>query len=1140
MMKDLIQRWMVSIRTMALLITLLTIPLLLSAQSSKLTIKVEQGTLKQILSQIEKQSSYSFFYVDSDLSNAKISVNITGKDINETLQTVLKGTNLKFHVEGKNINLFKEAPVKKARGKVKRITGRVTDKTGATLPGVSVSEEGNAGNGSITNLDGLYEINVAEDATIKLSYVGFKTHEELITGDKSVYDVALADNVSELDELVVVGYGQQRKISNIGAQSTVNIQDLKMPTSSLSTVLAGRISGVIAVQRTGEPGKDAADIWIRGIATPNSASPLILVDGVQRSFNDIDPEDIESLTTLKDASATAVYGVRGANGVILIKTKPGIVGKPVVSVDYYEGFTQFTKSVNLADGLVYMNAVNEALGNNNQSPKYSQATIDNTKNNVDKYLYPNVNWMKELFNDWGRNRRANVNVRGGSQNANYYASVSYYNESGLMKTNNIEGYNSNMDYSRYNFTTNLNLKVTGTTTVDLGVQGYLGLGNYPSISASDIYSSAMGISPVDYPKMFTVNGKSYVPGINPNGGSRNPYADATMRGFTSQGTNQIYSNIRLTQDLSMLTKGLSFSAMYAYDVYSYQDVTQSKRESTYYFTDKSTPYDASGQPILSQTYAGSSVLGYSNSSKGNQNTYLESSLTYDRTFGNHRLSGLLLYNQQSKLLYPASSLELSIPFRFQGLAGRVTYSWSDRYFAEFNVGYNGSENFAPEKRYGTFPALGVGWVVSNEKFWAPVSPVISFLKFRYTNGTIGNSDVDANDLEHARRFMYLAQYTYDGNYGYTFGNSSGGVAGVTTVNNAVNVGWEISHKQDLGVDMKLLNNELSIVFDLFKEHRTNILLKRNTSIPAFLGYMADPYGNIGIVDNNGFDGTLEYNKKIGKDWRITVRGNVTYSKDAWVKSDLPAQKYSWMNQTGSNVNAIWGYTANGLFTQDQIDKINTWEALPADQKLTTKRPYATQFGAVQAGDIIYKDLNGDGKIDSYDKQAIGHGDVPNMVYGFGFNVQYKSISLGILFQGTHGADRMLSGSSIYPFQGDGGGGNLFSNIADRWNAANPSQNVFYPRLAYGSDKADNINNFQPSTWWIKDVDFLRLKTFQASYDLPKKWVNKMGVKNTSIYVMGTNLLTFTSFKLWDPELNTSNGSSYPNSSTYTLGINFSF
>jgi TonB-linked SusC/RagA family outer membrane protein len=1132
MMKDLIQRWMIS-RTMALLFTLLTIPLLLSAQSSKLTINIEQGTLKQILSQIEKQSTYTFLYVDSDLSNTKVNVNISGRDINETLSTILKGTNLNYHVDGKNINIFKNTTLKKTKGKVKRITGRVIDQTGGPLPGVSVFEEGNTGNGTITNIDGLYEINVSDDATIKLTYIGFKTHEELITGDKSVFDVALSEDVSTLDELVVVGYGQQRKISNVGAQSTIDIQDLKVPSSSLSTVLAGRISGVIAVQRTGEPGKDAADIWIRGIATPNSSTPLVLVDGVERSFNDIDPEDIESLTTLKDASATAVYGVRGANGVILIQTKPGIVGKPVVSVDYYEGLTQFTKSVDLANGLTYMNAVNEALGNNNQTPKYSQAYMDNTKNKVDPTLYPNVDWMKELFNNLGTNRRANVNIRGGSPNAKYYASVSYYNESGLMKTNNVEAYNSGMDYSRYNFTTNMNLKVTPTTTVDIGAQGYLGIGNYPAISASDVYSSAMGISPVDYPKMFYVNGQALVPGINPNGGSRNPYADATMRGYLSENTNQIYSNIRLTQDLSMLTKGLSITAMYAYDVYSYENVSESKRASTYYFTDRNNPYDANGQPILSQTFVGSDILNYGNSTNGNQNTYLESSLTYDRTFGKSRVSGLLLYNQQNKLNYPVSTLELSLPYRMQGLAGRATYSWDDRYFAEFNIGYNGSENFAPQNRYGTFPAVGLGWVVSNEKFWAPVSPVISFLKFRYTNGTIGNGGVSD------RRFMYLAQYQYDSNYGYSFG-SNNKTSGVSVLNDAVNVGWETSHKQDLGVDIKMFKNDLSVVFDLFKEHRTDILLSRSLSIPSFLGYQSNPYGNVGIVDNMGFDGTLEYTKRIDKNWKVTVRGNVTFSKNNWVKSDQPEQLYPWLDQAGNNINAIWGYKANGLYTQDDINKINAWDLLPVDQQAATKRPFPTQFGAVQAGDIKYKDLNGDGKIDAYDVTAIGNGDVPTMVYGFGFNAQYKSFSLGILFQGTQGADRLLSGSSIDPFMGDGGGGNLFSNIADRWNAANPSQNVFYPRLAYGSDKADNINNFQPSTWWVKNVDFLRLKTLQASYDLPKKLVNKLGVKNATIYVMGSNLLTFTSFKLWDPELNTSNGTSYPNSSTYTLGLNFSF
>jgi len=662
MMKNLTQRWKKCVMTT--LVMLLFLPALSMAQSSTFSINLNRGTLKQFFSAIEKQSDYLFVYVDSDISNVTVSVNVSNKDINEILDAALKTTNLEYRIEGKNISVFKAAADqdKATKGQKKRITGRVTDKNGEALIGVGIAEAGNLKNTTITDADGLYTINATVNSTLVFSYVGFEKLQESTRGSQNVHDVQMSEEVNALNEMVVVGYGQQRKISSIGSQSTLKIQDIKTPSASLSTVLAGRLSGVIAVQRTGEPGKDGADIWIRGIATPNKSTPLILVDGVERSFNDIDPEDIESLTTLKDASATAVYGVRGANGVILIKTKPGNIGRPTVSVDYYESITQFTKKVDLADGITYMNAVNESLSNTKKAAKYDQMTIQNTYNKTDELLYPNVNWMDQLFNDYGRNRRANVNVRGGSQNANYYASVSYYNETGLMKTDNIEDYNSTMKYSRYNFTTNLNLKITESTKLDIGTQGYLGEGNYPTVKSSDVYSSAMDISPVDYPKMFFVNGIREVPGINPNGGYRNPYADATMRGYQAVTRNQIYSNIRLTQDLSMLTKGLNFSTMFAYDVYSYESVSQAKRESTYYFKDKNTPYDENGQPILNQTFTGSSDLAYDKASDGNKKTYLEASLNYDRAFGKHRFGALGLFNQQSKTIYPVNTLEASLPY----------------------------------------------------------------------------------------------------------------------------------------------------------------------------------------------------------------------------------------------------------------------------------------------------------------------------------------------------------------------------------------------------------------------------------------------------------------------------------------------
>lgn len=1109
------------------------------SQFKTLSVSVSNSTLREVLKTIEKSSQFVFFYLDDAVNlERKVSIDSKNKNIEEILSELFEGTSCTYRISDRQIFISGKAPASTEQQQNKRkISGRVTDIKGEPLIGVNVTVDGDA-NGSITNMDGLYEIFVTKKSVVlKFTYIGFKTSEIRTNASTNIYDVTLEEQVNELEETVIVGYGTQRKISNIGAQSSMKMEDIKTPSASLTTTLAGRLAGVVAVQRTGEPGKDAADIWIRGISTPNTSSPLVLVDGVERSFNDIDPEDIESLTTLKDASATAVYGVRGANGVILIKTKPGKVGKPTVSADYYESFTRFTKMVDLADGITYMNAANEAMRNDGIATKYTEDQIRNTIAGKDPYLYPNVDWLKEIFNDWGHNRRVNVNVRGGSEKVAYYASVSYFNETGMTVTDkNIDTYDSKMKYSRYNFTTNLNIDVTPTTKVEIGAQGYLGEGNYPAISSADLYNAAMSISPVEYPKMFFVNGEAFVPGTSTNNNFNNPYSQATRRGYDNLTKNQIYSNLRVTQDLDMLTKGLKLTAMYAFDVYNEIHVHQDRAESTYNFLDTSVPYDMNGQPILQRIYEGSNVLSYTQETSGNKKTYLEASLNYDRTFNDdHRVSALFLFNQQSKLLYPKGTLEDAIPYRMMGIAGRATYSWKDRYFAEFNIGYNGAENFSPKHRFGTFPAFGVGWVVSNEKFWQPLSKAVSFLKIRYTDGKVGNSEVSD------RRFMYLDQMKENGDYGYKFGPNGTKWSGYETVNMAVDLIWEESRKQDLGIDLKLFNDDLSIVFDLFKERRENILLKREHSIPSFLGYNTSaPYGNIGIIENKGFDGTIEYNKRINKDWVIALRGNVTFNKDKWIQGELPEQKYEWMNQYGHNINGVKGYVAEGLFTQTEIDDMARWESLSDANKAITPKPFASQFGTVKAGDIKYKDLNNDGQIDAYDQTYISRGDVPTTVYGFGFTVGWKDLSVGMMFQGVAGAERVLNGSSVNPFNGGGGSGNLYSNIGDRWTEENPDQNAFYPRLSYGSETTSNINNFQKSTWWVRNMNFLRLKTLQVSYNLPKPWVNKVHLKNAAVYVMGTNLFTLSRFKLWDPELNTDNGASYPNTTSYSVGINFTF
>ena len=1109
------------------------------SQFKTLSVSMSNSTLREVLKTIEKSSQFVFFYLDDAVNlERKVSIDSKNKNIEEILSELFEGTSCTYRISDRQIFISGKAPASTEQQQNKRkISGRVTDIKGEPLIGVNVTVDGDA-NGSITNMDGLYEIFVTKKSVVlKFTYIGFKTSEIRTNASTNIYDVTLEEQVNELEETVIVGYGTQRKISNIGAQSSMKMEDIKTPSASLTTTLAGRLAGVVAVQRTGEPGKDAADIWIRGISTPNTSSPLVLVDGVERSFNDIDPEDIESLTTLKDASATAVYGVRGANGVILIKTKPGKVGKPTVSADYYESFTRFTKMVDLADGITYMNAANEAMRNDGIATKYTEDQIRNAIAGKHPYLYPNVDWLKEIFNDWGHNRRVNVNVRGGSEKVAYYASVSYFNETGMTVTDkNIDTYDSKMKYSRYNFTTNLNIDVTPTTKVEIGAQGYLGEGNYPAISSADLYNAAMSISPVEYPKMFFVNGEAFVPGTSTNNNFNNPYSQATRRGYDNLTKNQIYSNLRVTQDLDMLTKGLKLTAMYAFDVYNEIHVHQDRAESTYNFLDTSVPYDMNGQPILQRIYEGSNVLSYKQETSGNKKTYLEASLNYDRTFNDdHRVSALFLFNQQSKLLYPKGTLEDAIPYRMMGIAGRATYSWKDRYFAEFNIGYNGAENFSPKHRFGTFPAFGVGWVVSNEKFWQPLSKAVSFLKIRYTDGKVGNSEVSD------RRFMYLDQMKENGDYGYKFGPNGTKWSGYETVNMAVDLIWEESRKQDLGIDLKLFNDDLSIVFDLFKERRENILLKREHSIPSFLGYNTSaPYGNIGIIENKGFDGTIEYNKRINKDWVIALRGNVTFNKDKWIQGELPEQKYEWMNQYGHNINGVKGYVAEGLFTQAEIDDMARWESLSDANKAITPKPFASQFGTVKAGDIKYKDLNNDGQIDAYDQTYISRGDVPTTVYGFGFTVGWKDLSVGMMFQGVAGAERVLNGSSVNPFNGGGGSGNLYSNIGDRWTEENPDQNAFYPRLSYGSETTSNINNFQKSTWWVRNMNFLRLKTLQISGHLPKPWVNKVHLKNAAVYVMGTNLFTLSRFKLWDPELNTDNGASYPNTTSYSVGINFTF
>tara|TARA_R110002050_G_scaffold173352_1_gene305511 strand:+ start:24743 stop:28168 length:3426 start_codon:yes stop_codon:yes gene_type:complete len=1107
------------------------IPAANPSAETNFTLTVQDAEIMTVIGKIETMSEYKFLG-DYDLIEnfPRITVNIKDKNIHEVLSLLFDHTDIAYTIL-KNQIILKKGPRTNQLSPSSylqnpTVTGSVTDaETGIPIPGVNILEKGTL-NGVATDFDGNYSIEVSNDAVLVFSYLGYSTLEIPVEG-KTTLNVKLTEAASSLDGVVVVGYGTQKKISLVGAQSTVKPKEIEQPVANLSTSLAGRVAGLTGVQRSGLPGYDGADIWIRGISTFGNASPLILVDGVQRSLDNIDPRDIDSFTVLKDASATAIYGVRGANGVILIETKKGIQGKPSVSVDYYEGVTQFTKMPNLADGVTYMQLANEALVTRGNVARFSDETIQRTASNINPLLYPDVDWFDTVFNDFGKNRRISSNVSGGVENSQYYVSIGYYDETGLFVTDGLESYDSDTRYKRYNFTSNLTVDITPSTKMLLGLQGYLSEGNYPAEDASSIFTQAMLVPPVEYPVLYP---GGFVPGRSSNGDLRNPYADVALRGLRTDTRNQLYSNLRLTQNLDVLTEGLSITGMFSFDAYNRNNIKRSKRENTYY-VDPNFPYTQDGELLLTETYTGSgNYLGFERPIIDNRPTngntrrfYLEAALNYNRSFDEHAVTGLLLFNRTDYTDGFATDFTSSIPYRNQGFAGRATYSYDNRYFAEFNAGYNGSENFSPNNRYGFFPSIAAGWVISNEDFFEPLSNTIDYLKLRYSDGLVG-SDSGAG------RFAYLSRVE-NGQDGYNFGESIRYVGGIAETYQGVDVTWAESRKQDLGLEVTALDNSLRLIFDVFKEHTEGAFLSRS-DVPNYIGLVSDPSGNLGKVDNKGFDGTLEYNKTFN-DLYLGFRGTFSYNKNKIIENGQPEQPYSWLDRRSSGLLSRWGYVAEGLYSLTD-DTNEDGFITPEDGD------YPTQFGQIMPGDIRYKDLNNDGKIDAYDQRRIGDGDVPFFTYGFGISSKYKGFDLSLFFQGQSQADIMLSGTGIMPFNGDGGRGNLFSVATDRWTVENNDTNAMYPRLSYGSSGVGQNNNTQPSSWWIRDIDFLRLKTAELGYTLPGTISDKVKVKNIRLYLRGTNLFTISKFDLWDPELLTSNGGAYPNISVGSLGMSVQF
>ncbi len=1099
-----------------LVLLLLLWPTVMLAAQGNIQIK-GKFSLKEAIRYIEETSDYTFFYKDSDLKDkSKKEINCSGT-IEEVLKNLFNGSGVNYIIKGKEV-IFKVANAQNAeqqQPKKRVITGTIIDgETKEPIIGASVWLK-NSSSGTVTNLDGHYSLTIEGiGGVLEFSYIGMKK-QEIAISNKNVIDVILNPDTKKLDEVVVVGYGRQKKESVVGAISSLDVGELNIPGSNISNVLAGQLAGVVSMQASGEPGKNSAsDFYIRGIASfKGNSTPLVLVDGIERELDLVDVDDIATFSILKDASASAVYGVRGANGVILINTKRGHVGKPRVVVKSEFAFTQPIKLPSYIGAADYMQLLDDVLDDTGQSPMYADR-IAKTRAGYDPDLYPDVNWIDAISRDHAANQRITVDVSGGSENLRYSFVAAVYNERGILTRDKSLDWDPTIKLQRYNVRSNVDLKLSPTTQVRFNIGGYLQDRNSSPESTDQIFSRAFRFTPFMFPIRYS---SGEIPAWQEEG---NPWAMATQSGFTRSTASKIETLFSLEQDLKFLTPGLKIKGTFSFDRYSTGKVTRSKKIE---YWNAASGRNEEGELILAQKQQGGNFLGTSKSAEyGDKSIYMEASLNYDRTFADkHAVSAMLLFNRRH---YDKGE---SLPYRNQGLAGRASYTYSGKYVAEFNFGYNGTENFAKGKRYGFFPSAAVGWIVSEEPFMQPFRNTISKLKLRASYGQVGNANLKG------RRFAYIStildqwndvpdlyRWGLDGDYGRN--NMVEGDFGIPDLT------WEIVNKANVGLELGLFNGMVDLQVDFFDERRNNILVELN-SIPATSGFYRNPWGNRGKVKNQGAEVTLNVNKQIGKDFFIGLMGSFTYAHNEIIDKDEPLGTIGTTRaETGHPVGQIFGYVHDRLFTEDDFKDVE-------NGVLKDGVPKQTFTAKVRPGDIKYVDLDKNGFIDTYDQMAIGGTENPEIVYGFGVNLRWKELDFGAMFQGIGRTWRILS-SNIMPASNKGSMYNIFDNYQDRWTVDNQSQDVFYPRADYGP----NANNSQKSTWWLRNMSFLRLKNLELGYSCPKKWLQGFVISNARVFVRGTNLLTFSKFNLWDPELATGDGAKYPAMKSVSVGFDITF
>ena len=1009
------------------------------------------------------------------------------------------------------------------------------EETGEPMPGATVSVEGST-RGVMTDLDGSFELTgVKPTDKLKFECLGKET-QVLQVGTMTNFVVKLKNAANELDEVTVVAFGKQRKESVIGSISTVDVKTLKVPSSNLTTALAGNVAGVIAYQRTGEPGQDNADFFVRGITTFGAnTSPLILIDNIELTSTDLarlQPDDIESFSIMKDATATALYGARGANGVIFVTTKRGQEGPAKIFARVETSISAPTDVVELADPVTYMKSYNEAISTRDPLGElmYTYDKIEQTgKPDANRLIYPANDWYDMLFKDFATSYRANVSARGGGKVATYYVSGAYTEDTGVLKVDKRNSFNNNIDDKNYTLRSNVDINVTPTTKLAVRLTGNFRDYQGPLNGGSDVYRQVMHSDPVLFPAYYPVDdehvGIQHIMFGNYEDGSYiNPYANL-VKGYKNYQRSQMIAAVQLEQDLKFITKGLSFMTLF--NLTRLSEFTVNRQFNPYWY--RLDRYDSyTGEYHVNRINEnGTDYLTYSESGKTVKNTmYSETRLNYNRSFGKHDVTGLLVLTASESLTANAGSLQLSLPSRNAGLSGRFTYGYDKRYFVEYNFGYNGSERFHKSHRWGFFPSAGLAWMMSNEKWFKPLTKVVSNLKLRYSYGLVGNDNIGSS----SNRFYYLSEMSMNNSglgasFGETRNVSYNGIGVVRYANEAIT--WEKSYKSNYALELGLFK-KLDIIAEYFTEHRTDIFMQR-ADIPNTMGLQAAVYGNIGQARSKGIDIQADYKQAWASGLWASARANFTYSTGKYDVYEEPTYPESYRQHAGRSIRQTWGYIAERLFIDDE-DAANS----------PSQAAFGSQYGG---GDIKYTDVNGDGVITNADMVPIGYPTSPEIIYGFGVSLGHKGFDVSVFFQGLGRESFWIDAPSAYstkynkygtaPFVNNG---QLLKAYSDsHWSEDNRDIYALYPRYsAY-----ENHNNTQVSTWWMRDGSFVRLKQMEFGYTLPQKLTNKIHIDNLRVYFQGNNLLCWSKFKLWDPEL-AGEGFNYPIQRTFNIGVNVTF